>query len=220
MSFRGRGRKVYHKTRESYQQNLFNRGRFTRSQEPIPRDDCFEDNVYEADNILLDNVDPLRPDLFPRFTPVNKTMYLSFSSESMLKMAIAAIAMKPEFDSYLNQKKAQQQLESQASLLKLTQSDISNSITPAITQITDTVKEVQQMVKAVVDLSKAVPHTQSLKKKSNSMSEGEEVDEPPRKRQKHRSYRKKVQESESSEEEANSPNEENFQKKAIIPNQI
>ena len=76
-----------------------------RSQEPVPRDDCFEDNMYEADNILLDNVDPLGPDSFPRFTPINKTMYLSFSSESMFKTAIAAIAMKPEFDAWLNQKK-------------------------------------------------------------------------------------------------------------------
>ena len=85
-----------------------------------------------TDNIMLDNVDPLRPDSFPRFTPVNKTMYLSFSSESMFKTAIAAIAMKPEFDAWKNQKKTQLQLESQASLFKLTQSDISNSITPAI----------------------------------------------------------------------------------------
>ena len=103
-----------------------------RSQEPVPQDDCYENNVYEADSILLDNVDPLRPDSFPRFTPINKTMYLSFSSESMFKTAIVAIAMKPEFDSYLNQKKTQLQLKSQTSLFKLTQLDISNSITPAI----------------------------------------------------------------------------------------
>ena len=54
MSFRGTGRKVYHKSRESYQQNAFHRGRFARQQDPFPRDDVFfHDNIYEADNILL-----------------------------------------------------------------------------------------------------------------------------------------------------------------------
>ena len=163
MAFRGRGRRVYHKTRESYQQYTFNRGRFAKNSDPSPRDDCFDDNVYEADNILLDNVDPLRPDSFPRFTPINKTMYIACASESVFRTAVAAIALKPEFDTWLSQKKTQLQLENQASLFKLTQADLSNSISPAIDQITNTVKEVQVLVKSVVDLSKASLPTQQKK---------------------------------------------------------
>ena len=89
MAFKGRGRRVYHKTKDSYQQNTFFRGRFTKNQDPAPRDNCFDDNAYEADNILLDNVDPLRPDSFPRFTPINETMYLAISLESVFKTALS-----------------------------------------------------------------------------------------------------------------------------------
>ena len=107
MAFRGRGRTVYHKTRQAYQQQTFNRGRFTKSQDPIPREDCYDENVYEVENILLDNVDPMWPDSLRRFTPINKMMYLGFSSESSFKTAVAAavVALKPEFDAWLNQKK-------------------------------------------------------------------------------------------------------------------
>ena len=91
MSFRGSGRKVYHKSRESYQQQTLNRGRFARSHDPVPREDCYDDNVYEVENILLDNVDPMRPDSFPRFTPINKKMYLGFTSKCTVKTAVAAV---------------------------------------------------------------------------------------------------------------------------------
>ena len=96
----------------------------------------------------------MRPDSFPRFTPINKMMYLGFTSESTFKTAVAAVALKPEFDAWLNQKKLQIQMESQASLFKRSQTDLSNTISPAITQITATVKEVQEMVKSVVNLTK------------------------------------------------------------------
>ena len=80
-------------------------------------------------------------------------------------------------------KKQQLQLENQASLFKLTQADLTNSITPAIDQITNTVKEVQVMVKSVVDLSKATLPIHQWKKQNQLLSEGEEEDEPPRKKQ-------------------------------------
>ena len=120
MFHRSRGRKVYHKTKESYQQNHYNRGRFTKFNENTPREDCFEENVYEADNILLDNIDPMRPESFPRFTPINKMMYVGVSSESAFRTALSALSMKPEYDALLNQKKSQIQLDNQAALLKLT----------------------------------------------------------------------------------------------------
>ena len=205
MAFRGRGRTVYHKTRQAYQQQTFNRGRFTKSQDPIPREDCYDENVYEVENILLDNVDPMRPDSLPRFTPINKMMYLGFSSESSFKTAVSAVALKPEFDAWLNQKKLQVQMENQASLFKLTQSDLSNTISPAISQITDTVKEVQEMVKSVVNLTKIQTTNQTSKRHSQSLSDGEEMESPPRKKQKSRSYRKKSLYSESSDEEISSP---------------
>ena len=52
MAFRGRGRKVSQKSKESYQQNVFHRGMFMRQQDPSPRDDCFEDNTYETAGFL------------------------------------------------------------------------------------------------------------------------------------------------------------------------
>ena len=104
---RNRGRRVYHKTKESYQQNHFNRGRVSKFNETTPREDCFEENVYETDNILLGNIGPMRPESFPRFPPINKVMYLGISSESTFKTAISALALKPEFDAWLNQKKTQ-----------------------------------------------------------------------------------------------------------------
>ena len=62
MSFRGRGRKVYHKSRESYQQNAFHRGRFARQQDPFPRDDVFSWQYLRGRQY---------PPL-PRFTPITK----------------------------------------------------------------------------------------------------------------------------------------------------
>ena len=101
-------------------------------------------------------------------------MYLAISLESVFKTAVAAIALKPEFDNWLYQKKTQLQLENQASLFKLTQADLSSSINPAIDQISNTVKEVQLMVKSVVDLSKeSIPSQRKMKYKQMT-SEGEE----------------------------------------------
>ena len=36
-----------------------NRGTFTKNIKSSPREHCHDENVYEADNIMLDNVDPL-----------------------------------------------------------------------------------------------------------------------------------------------------------------
>ena len=91
----------------------------------------------------------MRPESFPRFTPINKMMYLGVSSESAFRTALSALSLKPEFDAWLNQKKSQIQLDNQAALLKLTQLDLTNSISPAIGQITEAVKEVKQMVQSV-----------------------------------------------------------------------
>ena len=205
---RNRGRRVYHKTKESYQQNQYNRGRFTKFNETTPREDCFEENVYEADNILLDNIDPMRPESFPRFTPINKVMYLGISSESAFRTAVSALALKPEFDARLNQKKVQIQLENQASLFKLTQADLTNTISPAIGQITEAVNEVKEMVQTV----SSITSTSIGKAKDTNiwkpLSEGEEEDEPPRKKHKKRNYRKKIYESDISEEEDQSPKRE------------
>ena len=142
-------------------------------------------------------------------------MYLGFSSESSFKTAVAAVALKPEFDAWLNQKKLQVQMENQASLFKLTQSDLSNTISPAITQITDTVKEVQEMVKSVVNLTKIKTTNQTSKRHSQSLSDGEEMESPPRKKQKSRFYRKKSQYSESSDEEISSPVKRTQKKKDL-----
>ena len=103
-------------------------------------------------------------------------------NESTFKTAVAAGAMKPEFDAWLNQKKLQVQMDSQASLFKLTQTDLSNTISPAITQITDTVKAVQEMVKSVVHLTKASNTNQASKRHSQTLSDGEELESPPKKK--------------------------------------
>ena len=92
-------------------------------------------------------------------------------NESTFKTAVAAGAMKPEFDAWLNQKKLQVQMDSQASLFKLTQTDLSNTISPAITQITDTVKEVQE-------IAKASSTNQASKRHSQTLSDGEEIESP------------------------------------------
>ena len=65
MSFRGRGRKAYHKSRESYQQNAFHRGRFARQQDPFPRDDVFSWQYLRGRQYPP----------FPRFTPITKIMF-------------------------------------------------------------------------------------------------------------------------------------------------
>jgi hypothetical protein len=77
--------------------------------------------------------------------------------------------LKPKFDSWLNQKKVQVQQDSQANLCKLTQADISNSVTPAIGQIIVAVKEVKQS-----SLTQS-----SGEKHQRSFSDEEEEDEPP-----------------------------------------
>ena len=126
-------------------------------------------------------------------------MYLGISSESAFRTAVSALALKPELDAWLNQKKVQIQLENQASLFKLTQADLTNTISPAFVQITEAVNEVKQMVQSVSSI------TIGKAKASNPLSEGEEDDEPPRKKQKKRNYRKKNYESDISEEEDQSP---------------
>ena len=65
MPFRGRGRKVYHKSRESYQQNAFHRGRFARQQDPFPRDDVFSWQYLRG----------RQHPPFPWFTPITKIMF-------------------------------------------------------------------------------------------------------------------------------------------------
>ena len=69
--------------------------------------------------MIFDYVDPVHSYSFPHFTPI--VMYIKISSESTCKTMIVALSLKPEFDAWLNQKKLQAQMESQASSLKMTQ---------------------------------------------------------------------------------------------------